>query len=88
MLQARFDLACSWMVLESASYRPRPLYKNQSTEGTEFVWVSEYQKGEGCEIIKQFVFHLYSATNAFQRFKCSRLAIRLIATLIFDAMFI
>jgi hypothetical protein len=25
MLQVRFDLACSWTVLESASYRPRPL---------------------------------------------------------------
>jgi hypothetical protein len=35
---------------------------NQSTEGADFVWVSECQKGEGCEIIKQFV--LYSATNA------------------------
>jgi hypothetical protein len=30
-------------------------YKNQSTEGAEFVWVSECQKGEGCEIINQFV---------------------------------
>jgi hypothetical protein len=29
---------------------------NQSTEGAEIVWVSECQKGEGCEIIKQFVF--------------------------------
>jgi hypothetical protein len=29
--------------------------QNQSTEGTEFVWVSECQKGEGCEIINQFV---------------------------------
>jgi hypothetical protein len=29
---------------------------NQSTEGGEFVWVSECQKGEGCEIINQFVF--------------------------------
>jgi hypothetical protein len=29
---------------------------NQSTEGTAFVWVSECQKGEGCEIINQFVF--------------------------------
>jgi hypothetical protein len=29
---------------------------NQSTEGAEFVWVSECQKGEGCEIINQFVF--------------------------------
>jgi hypothetical protein len=29
---------------------------NQSTEGAEFVWVSEYQKGEGCGIINQFVF--------------------------------
>jgi hypothetical protein len=29
---------------------------NQSTESTEFVWVSECQKGEGCEIINQFVF--------------------------------
>jgi hypothetical protein len=28
----------------------------QSTEGAEFVWVSECQKGEGCEIINQFVF--------------------------------
>jgi hypothetical protein len=44
-------------------------YMNKSTEGAEFVWVSECQKGEGCEIIKQFV--LYSATNAFQRFNCS-----------------
>jgi hypothetical protein len=25
MLQARFDSACSWTVLGSASYRPRPL---------------------------------------------------------------
>jgi hypothetical protein len=31
-------------------------YINQSTEGAEFVWVSEYQKGEGCEIVNQFVF--------------------------------
>jgi hypothetical protein len=30
--------------------------ENQSTEGAEFVWVSECQKGEGCEIINQFVF--------------------------------
>jgi hypothetical protein len=30
--------------------------KNQSTEGAGFVWVSECQKGEGCEIINQFVF--------------------------------
>jgi hypothetical protein len=30
--------------------------KNQSTEGAEFVWVSECQKGEGCEIKNQFVF--------------------------------
>jgi hypothetical protein len=29
---------------------------NQSTEGAEFVWVSECQNGEGCEIINQFVF--------------------------------
>jgi hypothetical protein len=29
---------------------------NQSTEGAEFVWVSECQKGEGCEIINKFVF--------------------------------
>jgi hypothetical protein len=28
---------------------------NQCTEGAEFVWVSECQKGEGCEIINQFV---------------------------------
>jgi hypothetical protein len=28
----------------------------QSTEGAEFVWVSECQKGEGYEIINQFVF--------------------------------
>jgi hypothetical protein len=28
---------------------------NQSTEGAEFVWVSECQKEEGCEIINQFV---------------------------------
>jgi uncharacterized protein (UPF0179 family) len=32
------------------------VFKNQSTEGAEFVWVSECQKGEGCEIIKQFDF--------------------------------
>jgi hypothetical protein len=25
--------------------------KNQSTEGAEFVWVSECKKGAGCEII-------------------------------------
>jgi hypothetical protein len=31
---------------------------NQSTEGAEFVRVSECQKGEGCEIIKQFVFFI------------------------------
>jgi hypothetical protein len=31
-------------------------YIYQSTEGAEFVWVSECQKGEGCEIINQFVF--------------------------------
>jgi hypothetical protein len=30
--------------------------KNQSTEGAEFVWVSECQKGDGCEIINQFIF--------------------------------
>jgi hypothetical protein len=35
---------------------------NQSTESAEFVWVSECQKGEGCEIINQLF--LYSATNA------------------------
>jgi hypothetical protein len=29
---------------------------DQSTEGAEFVWVSECQKREGCEIINQFVF--------------------------------
>jgi hypothetical protein len=29
---------------------------NQSTEGAEFVWVSECLKGESCEIINQFVF--------------------------------
>jgi hypothetical protein len=29
--------------------------QNQSTLGAEFVWVSECQKGEGCEIIEQFV---------------------------------
>lgn len=29
---------------------------NQSTEGAEFVWVSECKKGAGCEIINQFVF--------------------------------
>jgi hypothetical protein len=29
---------------------------NQSAEGTEFVWVSECQKRESCEIINQFVF--------------------------------
>jgi hypothetical protein len=29
---------------------------NQSTEGAEFVWISECQKGEGCEIMNQFVF--------------------------------
>jgi hypothetical protein len=28
---------------------------NQSTEGAEFVWVTECQKGEGCYIINQFV---------------------------------
>jgi hypothetical protein len=32
------------------------LFLNQSTEGAEFVLVSECQKGEGCEIINQFVF--------------------------------
>jgi hypothetical protein len=32
------------------------LVKNQSTEGAEFVWVSECQKGEGCEIINHFIF--------------------------------
>jgi hypothetical protein len=35
------------------SLRPK---LNQSTEGAEFVWVSECQKGEGCEIINQLVF--------------------------------
>jgi hypothetical protein len=25
MLQARFDWACSWTLLSSANYRPRPL---------------------------------------------------------------
>jgi hypothetical protein len=36
----------------------QPLYhiSNQSTEGAEFVWVSECQTGEGCEIMNQFVF--------------------------------
>jgi hypothetical protein len=29
---------------------------NQSTDGAEYVWVSECQKGEGCEIINQIVF--------------------------------
>jgi hypothetical protein len=38
--------------------------KNQSTEGGEFVWVSECQKGEGCEIINQFVF-VKCLLNAF-----------------------
>jgi hypothetical protein len=33
-----------------------PLSENQSTEGAEFVWVSDCQKGEGGEIIIQFVF--------------------------------
>jgi hypothetical protein len=28
--------------------------KNQSIEGAEFVWVSECQNGEGCEVIKHF----------------------------------
>jgi hypothetical protein len=60
--------------------------QNQSTEGAEFVWVSECEKGECCEIMHKFI--LYGATNAFQRFNCSKLAIRLIATLIFDSMFI
>jgi hypothetical protein len=30
--------------------------RNQSTEGAEFVWVSECQKVEGCEIINQIEF--------------------------------
>jgi hypothetical protein len=46
------------------------------------------QKSEGCEIIKQYDLFLYSATNAFQHFNCSRLVIRLIATLISNPMFI
>jgi hypothetical protein len=32
------------------------LITNQSTQGAGFVWVSECQKGEGCEIINKFVF--------------------------------
>jgi hypothetical protein len=32
--------------------------------------------------------YMYSATNAFKHFNCSKLAIRLIATLIFNPMFI
>jgi hypothetical protein len=35
---------------------PSIAFFNQSTDGAEFVWVSECQKGKGCEIIKQFVF--------------------------------
>jgi hypothetical protein len=38
------------------SEMPKTERHNQSTEGAEFVWVSEYQKGEDCEIINQFVF--------------------------------
>jgi hypothetical protein len=30
-------------------------FSNQSTDGAEFVWVSECQKGEGCKTINQFV---------------------------------
>jgi hypothetical protein len=53
---------------------------NQSTEGAEFVWVSECQKGEGCEIINQFVCKL--SPNSVSR------VIRLITTLIFNSMLI
>jgi hypothetical protein len=30
--------------------------KKQSTEGAEFIWISNCQKDEGCEIINQFVW--------------------------------
>jgi hypothetical protein len=38
----------------------------KAQKGAEFVWVSECQKSEGCEIINQFVF-LYSVINAVSR---------------------
>jgi hypothetical protein len=36
---------------------------NQSTEGAEFVWVSECQKGEGCKTINQFVITVLANCN-------------------------
>jgi hypothetical protein len=39
----------------SLSNRINKRLENQSTEGADFVWVSECQKGAGCEIINQFV---------------------------------
>jgi hypothetical protein len=47
-------------------------------------WISECQKGEGCEIINHFV----CIVSPMLFYNCSKLAIRLIATLIFNLMFI
>jgi hypothetical protein len=60
-------------------------YNNQSTEGAEFVWVSECQKGEGCKTINQFVCKV--SPNSVSSV-ITIVAIRLIATLIFNSMFI
>jgi hypothetical protein len=61
---------------------------NQSTEGAEFVWVSCRMSERWRLSDYKTTLFLYSATNAFQRFNCSRFAIRLIATLISNPMFI
>jgi ABC-type multidrug transport system permease subunit len=58
---------------------------NQSAEGAEFVWVSECQKGEGCKTINQFVCK-WSPNSVSS--VITIVAIRLIATLIFNSMFI
>jgi hypothetical protein len=45
-----------WCLKHRYIYRVSDTIIYFSTEGAEFVWVSECQKGEGCEIINQFVF--------------------------------
>jgi hypothetical protein len=51
-----FDLFSHFLVSHTRLKKDtQDFFSNQSTEDTEFVWVSECQKGEGCEIINQFV---------------------------------
>jgi hypothetical protein len=49
-------LALCYVRLEKRKITYNDSGKNQSTEGAEFVCVSECPKGEGCEIINIFVF--------------------------------